>query len=66
MSGIVLCLKEFFITKTIAAVLPKGPKKGKSNNDDKHDQGQEKRRHSTYVVGEHTPDVATLTPPDFN
>ena len=34
-------------TKTIAAVFPRGSKKRKSNNDDKHDHGQEKRRPST-------------------
>ena len=43
--------KAFFITKTIAAVLPRGSKKRKSNNDDNHDQGQKKRRSSTYVEG---------------
>ena len=30
-------------TKTIAAVFPRGSRKRKSNNDDKHDHGQEKR-----------------------
>ena len=34
-------------TKTIAAVFPRGSKKKKSNNDDKHGHGQEKRRPST-------------------
>ena len=31
----------------IAAVFPRGSKKRKSNNDDKHGHGQEKRRPST-------------------
>jgi hypothetical protein len=34
-------------TKTVAAVFPRGSKKRKSNNDDKHDYCQEKRRAST-------------------
>ena len=34
-------------TKTIAAVFPRGSKKRKSNNDDKHGHGQEKRRPTT-------------------
>ena len=38
-------------TKTAPAVFPRGSKKRKSNNDDKHDHGQEKRRTSTYVEG---------------
>ena len=38
-------------TKTIAAVFPRKSKKRKSNNDDKYDDGQEKRRPSTYVEG---------------
>ena len=33
--------------KTTAAVFPRGSKKRKSNNDDKHGHGQEKRRPST-------------------
>ena len=33
--------------KTTVAVFPRGSKKRKSNNDDKNDQGQEKRRPST-------------------
>ena len=33
--------------KTIAAVFPRGSKKRKSNNDDKHGHGQEKRRPTT-------------------
>ena len=35
------------IKKTIAAVFPRGPKKRKSNNDDKHGHGQDKRRPTT-------------------
>ena len=35
----------------IAAVFPRGSKKRKSNNDDKHDHGQEKRRLSTLCWG---------------
>ena len=34
-------------TKTIAAVFPRGSKKTKYNNDDKHEHGQDKRRLST-------------------
>ena len=34
-------------TKTIAAVFPRGSKKRKSNNDHKHEHGQEKRRPTT-------------------
>ena len=30
--------------KTIVAVIPRGSKKMKSNNDDKHGHGQEKRK----------------------
>ena len=37
------------LTKTTVAVFPTGSKKRESNNDDKHDHGQEKRRPSTYV-----------------
>ena len=37
------------ITKIIVAVFPRGSKKNKSNNDDKHDHGQEKTGPSTYV-----------------
>ena len=33
--------------KTIVAVFPRGSKKRKSNNDDKHGHGQEKRRPTT-------------------
>ena len=33
--------------KTTAAVFARGSQKRKSNNDDKHDHGQEKRRPST-------------------
>ena len=33
--------------KSRAAVFPRGPKKRKSNNDEKHYHGQEKRRPST-------------------
>ena len=44
MSKVFLVLK---ITKTIVAVLPRGPTKRKSNNDDKHEHGQEKRSPST-------------------
>ena len=32
------------LTKTTATVFPRGPKKKKSSNDDKHGHGQEKRR----------------------
>ena len=35
------------ITKTIAAVFPRGSKKRKSNNDDEHGHGQEKRSPTT-------------------
>ena len=35
------------LTKTIAAVFPRGSKKRKSTNDDKHGHGQEKRRPTT-------------------
>ena len=35
----------------MAAVFPRGFKKRKSNNDDKHDHDQEKWRPSTYVEG---------------
>ena len=42
----------FFITKTIAAVLPRGSKKRESNNEDKHGHGQEKRRLPTYGEGQ--------------
>ena len=38
-------------TKSTATVFPRGSKKRKSNNDDKHGHGQEKRRPSTYVEG---------------
>ena len=37
------------LTKTTAAVFPRGSEKRKSNNDDKHDHGQEKNRPSTHV-----------------
>ena len=37
--------------QTIADVFPGGSIKRKSNNDDKHGHGQEKRRPSTYVEG---------------
>ena len=37
--------------KTTAAIFPRGSKKRKSNNDDKHDHGQEKRRPSTLCGG---------------
>ena len=37
--------------KTIVLVFPRGSNKMKSNNDDKHGHGQEKRRPSTYVEG---------------
>ena len=39
------------LTKTTAAVFPTGFKKRKSNNDDKHDQGQAKRSSSTLCWG---------------
>ena len=35
------------LTKTIVAVFPRRSKKRKSNNDDKHGHGQEKRRPTT-------------------
>ena len=38
-------------TKTTAVVFPRGSKKKKSNNDDKHGHGQEKRRPSTLCLG---------------
>ena len=45
-SGIV----EGVLFLTIAVVFPRGAKKKKkSNNEDTHDHGQEKRRPSTYV-----------------
>ena len=37
--------------KTIVAVFPRGSKKRKSINHDKHDHGQEKRRPLTFVEG---------------
>ena len=37
--------------KTIVAVFPRGSKKRKSNNDDKHGHGQEKRRLTTLRLG---------------
>ena len=40
-------LKKGSARKTTPAVFPRGSKKRKSNNDDKHDHGQEKRRPST-------------------
>ena len=39
------------ITKTTAAALPGGSKKRISNNNDKHDHGQEKRGPFTYAEG---------------
>ena len=39
------------INETTAAVFSREFKKTKSNNDDKHDHGQEKKRHSTCVEG---------------
>ena len=51
--------EAFLLTKTglnmwlkYYARFPTGSKKRKSNNDDEHGHGQEKRRRSTYVVGE--------------
>ena len=38
-------------TTTTAAVFPRGFKKRKSSNGDKHGHGQEKRRPSPYVDG---------------
>ena len=44
------CLKsKGVLTKTTGAVFPRGSEKRKSNNDDKHDHDQEKRRPSTYI-----------------
>ena len=40
-------MSNVVVTKIIVAVFPRGSKKRKSNNDDKHDYGQEKRRPST-------------------
>ena len=37
--------------KSTTAVFPRGSKKRKSNNDDKHDHGREKRRPSTLCWG---------------
>ena len=39
--------KRFLNENFIPAVFPRGPKKRKSNNDDKHGDGQEKRRPTT-------------------
>ena len=39
------------ITKLKAAVFPRGSKKRNSNNDVKHDHGQDKRGPSTFVEG---------------
>ena len=53
-SGIVqgvLFLSILKLAYSIVAVFPRGYKKRKSNKDDKHDQGQQKRRPSTYVEG---------------
>ena len=47
--------------KNIAAVVPRGSEQRKSNNADKHDHGQEERKHSTYVEGKTAPDTATST-----
>ena len=41
----------FLLAKKIVAVFPRGSKKRKYNNDDKHDNGQEKRRPATCVEG---------------
>ena len=40
--------------ETTAAVFPRRSQNRKSNNDDKHDHGQEKRILSTYVEGKTT------------
>ena len=42
----------FFITKNIIAVFPMGSKKRKSNNDDKHDHGQEKKGDPQHILRE--------------
>ena len=46
-------LKKGFVAKTTAAFsfLEGGPTKRKSTNDDKHGQGQEKRRPTTFSWG---------------
>ena len=43
------------IMKTTVAVFPRVSKKRGSNNDDKHDNGQEKRRPSTLCWGKKWP-----------
>ena len=53
LSGIAKCLKGV-LTKTIVAVFPRGSKKRKSNNDDKHDHGQKNSIPSTYVEGQNS------------
>ena len=51
-SGIIFFL--FFKLRKIQQPFSRGgAKKRKSNNDDKHDHGLEKRRPSTYVEGKH-------------
>ena len=45
-----LCKGFFFVSK-IVTFFPGGSQKRKSDNDDKHSPGQEKRRPSTYVRG---------------
>ena len=45
-------MSEGVLTKTTTAVFPRESKKWKSDNDDKHDHGQEKRRPSTFVEGQ--------------
>ena len=44
-------MSQGVLAKTILAVFPRGSKKRKSINDNKHDHGQEKRRPSTYLEG---------------
>ena len=48
------CLKGLFNKHAwnIKAIFPRGSKKRKSNNDGKHDHGQEKRRPSTLCWGQ--------------
>ena len=54
--------RQVKITNTIAAVFPRGSKKRKCNNDDKHGHDQEKRRPSTLcaegnITNESTPGI---------
>ena len=43
------------LTKTTAAVFPRGSKKRRSNSDEKHEHGQEQRRTSTFIEGKILP-----------